>query len=205
MDMPPEMVQAGMPNFNYVANMAKGNYVSTMKGLNTKPVLDLIAFLVARPSKEMIVADQAILKEKLLAMLPVFSSIQSDGTFEDLKLDTGYGQFGFTGGGTNVGMNGAVKDGRFAEGIQINGLTLPASLPLPPWTKGMIPHTFNIGFDVTGFDLDAPARKFITEMDVTKPDPVPPVPKPPTWQLLRQPTASNSPYHPAKSPPTCTA
>ena len=51
---------------------------------------------------------------------------------------------------------------------------MPASLPLPPWSKGLVPTSFKMGFDVTGFDGDAPVRKFITEMDITKDDPVPP-------------------------------
>jgi hypothetical protein len=174
MDMPPEMVQAGMPNINYVANMAKGVYTTNVKGLSSKPMMEVAAFFVSHPTKELVVKDQAILKEKLLAALPVLASIQSDGTFENLNVDTGYGKFAMTGGGSNLGMSGAVKEGHFSEGFEINGLTIPDSLPLPPWSKGLIPTKFKLGFDFSGFDMEAPARKFITEMDVSKAEPVPP-------------------------------
>ena len=173
LDVPPEAA-AGMPNFNYVANLKKGGYTSSVKGLATKPVMELVAFLISHPSKELIIKDQAILKEKMLAALPLWNNISSDGTFENLTVDTGLGQFALATGGSFINMNGAVKDGRFAEGFSVAGLTMPANLPLPPWSKGLIPTSFKLGFDVSGFDLEAPARKFITEMDVTKPDPVPP-------------------------------
>ncbi len=174
MEMPPEMVQAGMPSVNYTANMAKGTYVSSAKGLASKPLMEVAAFFVSHPTKELVVKDQAILKEKLLAALPLFASLKSDGTFENLSVDTSYGKFAMTGGGSNVSLNGAVKDGRAAEGFEISGLTMPESLPLPPWSKGLIPTKFKLGFEFSGFDAEAPARKFITEMDVSKDEPVPP-------------------------------
>jgi hypothetical protein len=174
MEMPPEMVQAGVPNVNYTANMAKGAYVSSAKGLASKPLMEVAAFFVSHPTKELVVKDQAILKEKLLAALPLFASLKSDGTFENLSVDTAYGKFAMTGGGSNVGLTGAVKDGRVAEGFEISGLTMPEGLPLPPWSKGLIPTKFKLGFEFSGFDMEAPARKFITEMDVSKDEPVPP-------------------------------
>ena len=174
MEMPPEMVQAGMPNINYVANMTKGVYTTTAKGLSSKPLMEVAAFFVSHPTKELIIKDQAVLKEKLLATLPFFAALQSDGTFENLSVDTSYGKFAMAGGGSKVGLSGAVKEGRVAEGFEINGLTLPDGLPLPPWSKGLIPTKMKIGFEVSGFDLEAPTRKFITEMDVSKEEPVPP-------------------------------
>jgi hypothetical protein len=174
MEMPPEMVQAGMANINYVANMAKANYVSSAKGLASKPLMEIASFFVSHPTKELVIKDQAVLKEKLLAALPLFASLKSDGTFENLSVDTGYGKFAMTGGGSTLGLSGAVKDGRVAEGFEITGLTMPEGLPLPPWSKGLIPTKMKLGFEFSGFDMEAPARKFITEMDVSKDEPVPP-------------------------------
>lgn len=173
-EIPPEMAAAGMPNINYVANMTKGSYLSDLKGMNSKTLMDIAAFFVAHPSKELVIKDQQILKDKLLAALPFFASLQSDGKFENLTVDTSYGQFAITDGGSNVGVNGAVKDGRLAEGFEINGFKLPDGLPLPPWSKGLIPTKMKLGFEVSGFDMEAPARKFFSEMDVSQKDPVPP-------------------------------
>jgi hypothetical protein len=174
MNIPPELQAAGMPNFNYVANIAKGSYVTSSKGLNSRGVAEALAFFVANPSKELLIPKQAEMKEKLLAALPIFTSIQSDSTFEGGTIDTGLGQFGIGTAGVGVGMNGATKNGRLAEQFSFSGITLPNGLPLPPWSAGLIPSTVKIGFDLSDFDLETPARKFITEMDITKPEPVPP-------------------------------
>jgi hypothetical protein len=174
MTIPPEMQSAGMPNFSYVANIAKGTYVTDTKGVNSKAVAELLAFFVANPSKDLLVPKQAEMKEKLLAALPFFNSIQSDSNFEGSTIDTGLGSFGLGSMGLAVGMNGATKNGRLAEQFSFSGITLPNGLPLPPWSAGLIPSSFKIGFDLSDFDLETPARKFITEMDISKPEPVPP-------------------------------
>jgi hypothetical protein len=174
MQLPPEMAAAGMPSFDYTSAIKTFEYVSTAKGLNMKPLLDVMAFFVSHPSKELIIRDQQMMKDKLLAALPVFASIDSSGKFDGLAVTTGYGVFGATGGASSVNLAGVVPEGRIAEGFEFNGLTMPQSLPLPPWSKGLIPTHMKIGFDVTGFNAEVPVRKFITEMDVSKPDPVPP-------------------------------
>jgi hypothetical protein len=174
MDLPPELANTGFPNLNYVANIGKTTYTSTAKGQLTRPVAELLAFFVARPSKELIVKDQALLKEKLMAALPLFQSIDGRMAMDDILVDTAYGQFKLTSGGIDVAMNGAVKSGRLLESFDFTGLKLPDTLPVPPWAKGLVPTTFKFGFDVSNFDLETPAKKFITEMDVTKSDPVPP-------------------------------
>jgi hypothetical protein len=174
MNVPPEMQSAGMPNFSYVANIAKGNYVSDMKGVNYKSVAELVAFFVANPGKDLLVPKQAEMKEKLLAALPFFAAIGGNTTFEGMTVDTGLGQFGVGSLGIDVSMNGATKDGKLAETFSFSGLTLPATVPLPPWSAGLVPTSFKFGFEASNFDLETPARKFVTEMDITKPDPVPP-------------------------------
>ncbi len=173
-EMPPELVAAGTPNINYVINVEKGNYVTEMKGVSQKSLFDVLAFFVSHPTKDLIIKDQAVLKEKLLAALPFFANLQSDSTFENLNVETGYGKFGVTSGKVGVGLSGAVKQGHAGESFEINGFTSPATLPLPPWSKGLVPSKMKIGFDFSNMDFEAPSRKFITEMDVSKNDPVPP-------------------------------
>jgi hypothetical protein len=171
-EMPPEMAGV-MPNINYTASGSKGSYTSTFKGLAARPIMELFAWGFAHPSKELALKDQAELKAKLLAALPLFTSLESNGTFDDVKIDSGVGQFTLATVGSYVNLNGAVKDGRFAEGINFSGFKMPDNI-LPPWSKGLVPTTFKMGFDVSDFDLETPARKFITEMDLNAPEPVPP-------------------------------
>jgi hypothetical protein len=171
-EVPPEMA-AMMPNLNYTGTTTKGEYTTKLTGLASRPVMELVAWGLAHPSKELVLKDQAQLKEKLLAALPLFGSLESTSTFENLAIDSGYGQFAMASAGVNIGLNGAVKDGRFAEGINMTGFKMPDNL-LPPWSKGLVPSTVKLGFDVTDFDMETPARKFITEMDLNAAEPVPP-------------------------------
>ncbi len=171
-EVPPELA-AMMPNLNYTGTAAKGEYTTKLTGLASRPVMELIAWGFAHPSKELALKNQAELKEKLLAALPIFGSLESTSTFDNLVIDSGYGQFTMASAGVNVGLNGAVKDGRFSEGLSFTGFKMPDNL-LPPWSKGLVPTTLKLGFDVTDFDMETPARKFITEMDLNNADPVPP-------------------------------
>jgi hypothetical protein len=160
--------------FSYTWTAPTGTYETDGKGLTSKAIMDLAAFAVSHPSKELVLKDQALLKEKLLAALPAFASVIGGYSFENVTIDSGLGKFGIASLGVKADMNGAVKTGRLAESFAISGLSLPEGLPLPPWSKGLIPTDVKIGFDVSNFDLETPARKFITEMDISKPEPVPP-------------------------------
>jgi hypothetical protein len=160
--------------FAYVANAERAGFTTNSKGMTTKPLLELLAFFVARPSKELLVKDQQQLKDKLTSALPVFATIDGSGSYQNVVIDTGLGKFQLGNLGGSVNMNGVTKTGRFAESIDVNNFKLPEGLPLPPWSKGLVPTSIKLGFDFSGFDLEAPSRKFIAEMDITKTDPVPP-------------------------------
>jgi hypothetical protein len=165
---------APTPALSFTTNFNKLNYDSTATGQIARPVAELLAYFVALPNPEAIKQDQAKLKEKLLAALPLFSSITGKMTIEGMTIGTPLGNFTADGGGLNVAMNGVTKDGRLMEEFEVSGFKMPDTLPLPPWTKGLVPTKMKIGFDVSDFDADAPVRKFITEMDLNQPDPVPP-------------------------------
>jgi hypothetical protein len=170
--VPPDAAGA-MPNMNYTATMSGGSYNSKMNGAQIKPLADLLGWFVAHPSKELIVSNQAQLKEKLLAAIPAFASMESTGSFDNIAIGTALGQFEIKNGGSNIGLSGVVKDGHFAEGFNVTGLKVPPGI-LPPWSEGLVPTTVNIGFDLSGFDAEAPARMFVGQMDLNNPDLLPP-------------------------------
>ncbi len=158
------------PSLDYDASIAKGSYVTTMKSANLAGLLDLVAWFVAHPKEELIKQDQAVLKEKILAALPVFASLSSDSNFETLKVNTTLGTFAAELGSTSIALNGVVKDGKFGEGFSFSGISIPAGLA-PPWAADLVPTSFKLDFAVSGFDVEAPARLAIGAMDLTK-DPV---------------------------------
>lgn len=172
LEVPPEMAGV-MPNMNYGTSAAGGDYASKMTGFASRPIMELVAWGFAHPSKELVLKDQGELKEKLLAALPVFNSMDSSFTYNDMVIDSAYGKFAMASAGVNVGANGATKDGRITEIFNVTGFKMPDNL-LPPWSKGLVPSTVKLGFDLTDFDVETPARKFIAEMDVSKTEPVPP-------------------------------
>jgi hypothetical protein len=154
-------------------NMPKMAYTSKANGMNNRKLLDLLAWFVARPTKEQIVRDQAELKTKLKAVLPVAKNITGSASMDTLKVTSPIGVVSFDSFGFGANINGIVKDGHFGESINFTGLQIPEGIA-PPWSAGLIPTTLKFGFDVSGFDAEAPATMFIDQMDISKDDPIPP-------------------------------
>ena len=53
-----------------------------------------------------------------------------------------------------VALNGAVSEGKFAQGFAISGLTLPAGL-VPEWAAPLVPQSMTLDVQVTDFDPKA--------------------------------------------------
>ncbi len=172
-EMPPEMMAAGMPNFSYTATAAGGQYLSAIKGFKSRQVMELLAWFVAHPTKDEIVRDQAALKQKIAAALPLWDNLNSNGNFQNVAVSTAVGNFTVASGGSGVTLSGATKSGSFGEAFGISGLTIPPGLA-PPWTEGLIPSDFNIDFTLDGFDLEAPTKLFLAQADFAKDPPLPP-------------------------------
>ncbi len=163
----------GAPPLNYSINNAKTDYVSTIKGFRSRAILDLVAWFVAHPSKELIVKDQQQLKDKVLAALPLWESLDTNATMADTTVATAIGSFVLPSATFGVGMNGVSKDGKLREAFGVTGLTIPPGIA-PPWTDGLIPHTFKIDMTAQGVDLEAPVRLFVAQADLAKDPPIPP-------------------------------
>jgi hypothetical protein len=162
----------GAPPVNYTISNARTDYTTEAKGLRSKAVLDLVAWFVAHPSKELIVKDQQQLKDKVLAALPLWESADVAATMSDTSVATALGQFALPTANFNFGMNGISKDGKLREAFGVTGLAIPPGIA-PPWTDGLIPHTFKIDFTAGGVDLEAPVRLFVSQADLSKDPPIP--------------------------------
>jgi hypothetical protein len=162
----------GAPPLNYSINNAKTDYASTIKGFRSKAILDLVAWFVAHPSKELIVKDQQQLKDKVLAALPLWESLDTNATMADTTVATAIGSFALPSANFSVGMNGVSKDGKLREAFGVTGLTIPPGIA-PPWTDGLIPHTFKFDMTAQGVDLEAPVRLFVAQADLAKDPPIP--------------------------------
>jgi hypothetical protein len=141
------------------------------RGLRTAAVLDLLAWMVARPSVDDIVGTQDELRGVLTAALPVMDSATSAGEVTDLALDSPVGTFALRRATTTNEVSGIVAEGRFRSAGAIEGLVLPPGL-VPDWAAGLVPQDLSLDVTVTGFDLAAPAAILIGAFDLTAPEPL---------------------------------
>lgn len=164
---PPELAM-----MNYTMASPKLSYTTIGNGISYRPVMDLLAFLVARPDKQLIINDQAQLKEKLKAAVPIFKSMAGSANYDGLTVTTAMGQFELASAGGEVNMNGLVKDGFLQEKIGFTGFKMPAGL-VPPWAEELVPSTFKVDFSLKGFDLEAPTQIVLNQLDLTLPELLP--------------------------------
>ncbi|TGP13097.1 hypothetical protein EN877_34310, partial [Mesorhizobium sp. M1D.F.Ca.ET.234.01.1.1] len=82
------------------------------KGVETKPLLDLLAFAVANEDEKTLKANQAQLKSLLLAALPVWERIDGTYGFKDFAVDSPIGTFGATQLGIAFGSDGVAQNGK---------------------------------------------------------------------------------------------
>ncbi len=163
---------AGAPPVDIAIASPSGFQDGTVKGLKPKAMTELVAWLVARPSKERIIADQTGLKERLRAALPVFSHVSANGTINGLTVNSMIGQFALDKLDVTVDMNGVVADGLLREKFVFSGFKPPQGI-VPPWAASLVPENFTIDFNVKDFDLAAPAAMIIDRLDLSKDPPLP--------------------------------
>ncbi|MFO1033421.1 MAG: hypothetical protein U1E15_04820 [Hyphomicrobiales bacterium] len=163
-------VPAGALNYSF--NVPEVKYVTAMKGFKSKAVMDLIAFAIANGEKSKLAANQAQFKDKITAALPLWDSIDSTTNFGKVDVNTAIGPISLANAGGGVTMSGISEKGMLREAFNFSGLSIPPGIA-PPWSEGLIPHTFKLDFALDGFNLDAPARLALAQADFSKEPPLP--------------------------------
>ena len=163
---------AELAAMNYTASAGKFTYDTSAKGLRLRALMDLVAWFVARPSKDAIIRDQVQLKEKLASALPFFQSVSSKAAYDGLNVVTAFGPIAVPSATIDADMNGIVKDGMLREKFAFSGFTIPPGL-VPPWTQELVPNNFSLDFSLSGFDLESPAKTVLAQLDLSKDPPVP--------------------------------
>lgn len=151
---------------------ATGRYVadSAMEGLRTDALLDVLAWLVAHPSRADIAAEQEGLRRVLTAALPLMEGARSTGEVSDLSVQTPVGTFALRRATTASEASGIVADAHLATSGTMEGLVLPPGL-VPGWSEGLVPQDLTLAVAVTGVDLAGPAAILIGAFDLTRPEP----------------------------------
>ena len=169
----PAAPDGSMPPMQFSISAPSGSQETVATGLKPRALTDLAAWLVARPSPEAITKDQAEFKDKLRAVLPLWTNVTGTSTLDNLSVNTMMGMFGMDKLDVLVDMNGIVADGRLREKFGLTGLKLPDGI-VPPWAAELVPNNFTIDFNVSEFDLAAPAKLVIDNFDLSKDPPLPP-------------------------------
>ncbi len=91
----PGQADGSMPPMDFSITAPSGSQQAMVKGLKPKAVNELVAWIVARPAKETIIAEQADLKNKLRAALPLFGNVSGTATINDLSVNSMMGKSAF--------------------------------------------------------------------------------------------------------------
>jgi hypothetical protein len=169
----PAAPDGSMPPMELSITSPSGAQDTTITGLKPRAVSELIAWFVSKPSVEAIKTDQAQLKDKLRAALPLFGNVSGTTTLDDLSVNTMMGVFGMQKLDVLVDMNGVVENGALREKFSITGLKVPDMI-VPPWASSLVPDNLTIDFKLADFNLAAPAKLVIDNFDLTQKPPLKP-------------------------------
>ena len=155
------------------ASLVAGSMQFTMslEAFRSRKFLDLWAFFVAHPTKELIAASQADLKAILRPLLPLFDKTAGNFALNDVSVQTPFGAFAAKSFGVVVGMTGLVAGANLGEEFKLSGLSIPPGLA-PPWSAGLVPTDAAIGFRVQGIDLAAASKEAVEDFTLNSPKPI---------------------------------
>ncbi len=128
-------------------------------------IFQLISWFTSHSDEAAMTADKAGLKAALTSAMPFFGALQGTGTVSMLSVDTPMGALGIEKLGFAIALNGAVPEGKFAQGFAISGLTLPADL-VPEWAAPLVPQSLTLDVQVTDFHPAAAMAVALSALDL---------------------------------------
>jgi hypothetical protein len=155
----------GAPSMAIDGTIAEGAADGSMTGYKPAAFYGMIAWLVAHPNEEAMMADKAGLRAQLEASMPFFGNISVNAIYSAISVDSPLGVFGLDQAGIEVEANGLVSDGLFRETVHLKGLSLPPGIA-PPYAEALIPDEFTIDVAASKFDPAAAATLALTLFDL---------------------------------------
>lgn len=158
---------------NITISAARSFSEASFVGMETRGLRDLLAWTVAHPDPDAMIADQAVLEARLTALGPVFASLTSTGVVDGITVETPVGLVSVAHAGFAVSATGLVVVGMLREQFLLQRLTLPAGL-VPDWAVALVPDQMRFDFALNDFDAAAAAGLLIPALDLAAAEPVPP-------------------------------
>lgn len=146
---------------------------SNATGLQSKSILDLVAFGVAHADQDKIASDQAELKRLMLAALPLWGTMKGGYDVTDLSVQTQVGLFRAANVGTDISADGVSRNGSIDYDVSVSGLAVPSGM-LPAWSAPLVPTDVSLNFGVRNLNSEGPARLFIDAVDFDRQPPISP-------------------------------
>ncbi|MBA8902890.1 hypothetical protein [Phyllobacterium sp. P30BS-XVII] len=138
------------------------------KGFRSTEIMDLWAFVVAHAEeKKLKKDDQAALKQKLKAVLPLWDKLKGEYHFKDFVVETPLGNFAAQNISQDTNLDGISKSGSYHYAMRTNGLKYP-TLPIPEWGVPFLPTDVELAIGTTGVDLDTVVKGAIEDMDLNR-------------------------------------
>lgn len=152
-------------------SVADSKIAGDFSGSTANAALDLWSFLVGHPSKDALANDQATLKAKILAALPVFKRVAVNAGANNLIVETPMGNARVSKIGLTEALAGVVPEGQFEFGLSLGTIEPPSGIA-PAWAVSLIPKESNLGVKVTGFNPDRLVRLMVDKLDLKAPKPL---------------------------------
>jgi hypothetical protein len=152
-------------------SVADASASGDVAGQAAKATLDLWSFLVGHASKDALANDQAALKTKLLAALPLFKRVAVNAGANNLIVETPFGNARVSKIGLTEAATGVVPEGQFEFGLSLGTIEPPSGVA-PAWAISLIPKESNLGVKLTGFNPDRFTRLVIDKLDLKAPKPL---------------------------------
>ena len=145
---------------------------ATAKGVATAGILDIAAFLVGKGSYDKILAAQDDVKAKVAAAFPIWRELTGTISSQNLSIGLPVGIIRVAIADQTATCTGLVKDGRYAVGIKLSGLSMPDGL-VPGWAGPLVPKDVDINLKLSGIDIEAMAHRVIKSFDAGRNPPLP--------------------------------
>ena len=168
----PAAADGSAPAMDFSFSSPEGVQAVSYTGVRVQALNQLMAWAVAHGTKDKMISGQAELKDKLRAALPLWGRISGDATMKQVSVNSIAGTFGLAELGVSAEMSGITAEGRLREKFTFTGLSVPPEL-VPQWAAGVVPKNFSIDFNVTDFNLAAPAALIVDKLDLAKEPPLP--------------------------------
>jgi hypothetical protein len=166
---PPATDQASPlpPSFELSYGIDSGTADWTADALQVPKLLDLWSYAVAHASEDPQALDNAEIKNRLLDLLPLYHHMEESAALKGLRVETPFGTFGVSDLSGGAAFTGFATNGAMQFSLKLSGLSYPQE-ETPPWVQQLAPSELELAFDLSGFDLDAPARQLIEQLDLNR-------------------------------------